>query len=231
MFTADICKMYRQIEINIANRPHQHIMWRKSMSESLCDYELNTVTHGVTSSPFQAIRVLHQLEEDDGKQYHTLSKILSTQTYVDDIISGYESVSELLAHQAELTQLLAGAGFVLKKWSSNCNNLLAQIPEDDQAVQTSFDPKEDVSFKILGLHWDPVCDTFGYHTTMLIPTYTKRTILSIIAKLYDSIGALNPIILWAKSFMQLLWQAKFDWDDPLRVVLSDSWKKFASEII
>eukprot|EP00102_Acyrthosiphon_pisum_P014924 XP_008185235.1 PREDICTED: uncharacterized protein LOC103307648 [Acyrthosiphon pisum] len=62
MFTADICKMYRQILISPGDREYQHILWCDSPSKPLCEYELCTVTYGVSSSPYQAIRVLHKLD-------------------------------------------------------------------------------------------------------------------------------------------------------------------------
>jgi len=55
-FTADICKMYRQILILPEFRTYQHILWRASPHEKLVDYELNTVTYGVNCAPFLALR-------------------------------------------------------------------------------------------------------------------------------------------------------------------------------
>lgn len=42
-FTADICKMYRQIMILPEFRMFQHILWRPSTHDELIEYELNTV--------------------------------------------------------------------------------------------------------------------------------------------------------------------------------------------
>ncbi|CAI6355846.1 unnamed protein product [Macrosiphum euphorbiae] len=67
--------MYRQILISQRARQYQHILWRDSPSKSLCEYELCTVTYGVSVSPYQAIRVLHQLEVDNGQQYIPPQKI------------------------------------------------------------------------------------------------------------------------------------------------------------
>ncbi|CAI6344950.1 unnamed protein product [Macrosiphum euphorbiae] len=230
MFTADICKMYRQIKIHPDDCQYQHIVWRNDVSDPLQDYELTTVTYGVTSSPYQAIRVLHSLEETDGHRYPCASNILSTQTYVDDILTGHRTVDGIVKCQEHITQLLASAGFELKKWSSNCDELLRHIPKENQSINTSFDPKDNTSVKILGLHWTPTTDTFSYHTSAVPTIYTKRSILSTIAKLYDPIGALGPIIFWAKCYMQSLWQIKLQWDDPLPQSLCDIWKQYSSEL-
>jgi len=230
MMTADICKMYRQIRVHKEDRLFQHIVWRNNPSEELKDFELNTVTYGVSSSPFQAIRVLHQLEKDDGHRYPFANKILSTQTYVDDIITGHDDISGVLRRRIELIQLLNRAGLTLRKWSSNCKEVLNQIPKEDQASTVSFESKEDTSLKILGMHWDPIKDSFTYYTSSINNVWTKRSILSVIAKLYDPLGILAPVTFWAKCFMQTLWKSGLHWDEVLPVSLSNTWQQFASEL-
>jgi len=71
------------------------------------------VTYGVSVSPYQAIRVLHQLERDIGDAYPSVTNILSTQTYVDDIISGHNTTVGLLLQYEELINLLQQGGFEL----------------------------------------------------------------------------------------------------------------------
>lgn len=230
MFTADISKMYRQINVVPSECEYQHILWRDDPSKPLMEYSLSTVTYGIASSPFQAIRVLHQLEEDDGYQYPAARKILSTQTYVDDIITGAETVNETIVLQLQVTQLLAQGGLELKKWASNCSEVLQNVPIEDRVKELSFDPKDNCSVKILGLYWDPVADVFSYRSEPFTSIPTKRSVLSAIAKIYDPLGTLAPITFWAKCFMQVLWKGGYDWDQPISEDLSCSWKKFASEL-
>lgn len=162
------------------------------------------VTYGVSASPFQAIRVLHQLELDHIQEAPHATKVLSSQTYVDDIITGADTISKILRIQQDVIHLLAKGGFQLKKWTSNCSEILEAIPGEDHATALSFDPKDDLTVKILGLHWDPKLDMFSYHTSIMSLIYTKRAVLAAIARLYDPIGALIPIKFWAKCFIQLL---------------------------
>lgn len=230
MFTADIAKMYRQINLSSADQKYQHILWRNDPAEPLQEYALTTVTYGVASAPFQAIRVLHQLEIDEGHQYPIAKDVLSTQTYVDDIITGEETVQQLLTLQTQVVQLLKHGGFELKKWASNCKEVLENVPVEDQLGELSFDPKDDSSIKILGLHWDPKLDVFSYHSAPFLSTPTKRSVLSSIAKVYDPIGVLAPITFWAKHFMQLLWKNCYEWDQPISNELSTLWGMFSSQL-
>ncbi|XP_015378292.1 PREDICTED: uncharacterized protein LOC107172516 [Diuraphis noxia] len=57
-FTTDICKMYRQIDVLPQYRGCQYILWRDSPQVIVKDYVLNTVTYGVNSAPYLALRVL-----------------------------------------------------------------------------------------------------------------------------------------------------------------------------
>ncbi|GFR06722.1 integrase catalytic domain-containing protein [Trichonephila clavata] len=56
--------------------------------------------------------------------------------------------------------------------------------------------------------------------------WTKRTILSHIARIFDPMGLLGPVIVMAKLFMETLWLVKRDWDQPLLEIEIRNWKKF-----
>lgn len=52
VFTANICKMYRQILILPEFRAYQHVLCHDSPLDQVIDYELNTVTYGINCAPF-----------------------------------------------------------------------------------------------------------------------------------------------------------------------------------
>lgn len=234
IFTADIVKMYRQILIQPEDRLYQHILWRDSPDEEIREFELLTVTYGVNSAPYLAIRCLHELETQESDRFPLAKGILSNSTYVDDIVTGADTEEELLRIQDQIIGLLHTGGCDLKKLTSNCPRILRQIPIQDCMSQTSFDPKDDHSVKVLGLHWDTRSDQFAYHTQALeTHSYTqlsKRMVLSVIARLFDPIGALGPMLMWAKSFMQELWQDDLKWDEALPPHLLVIWEQFLSEL-
>ncbi|GFY04618.1 hypothetical protein TNCV_4417011 [Trichonephila clavipes] len=54
--------------------------------------------------------------------------------------------------------------------------------------------------------WNPKLDCFLFRIEQQRPTsFTKRMVLSTIARIFDPLGLLGPIITWAKIFMQRLW--------------------------
>ncbi|GBM68189.1 hypothetical protein AVEN_5157-1 [Araneus ventricosus] len=64
-FTADISKMFRQIEMNPHQRKYLKILWKEGPEVNVQVFPLETVTYGTTSAPFLATRALQQLAEDE----------------------------------------------------------------------------------------------------------------------------------------------------------------------
>ncbi|UYV68325.1 hypothetical protein LAZ67_5003884 [Cordylochernes scorpioides] len=230
VMVTDIEKMYRQIMVRPQDAKRQKIMWRESPDDRLKPYQLNTVTYGTSPAPFLALQTLLQLARDDERKYPRAAEVIRTDTYVDDILTGAENSVDALSLQQELIGLLKGGGFCLKKWASNDPVILGQIPEESQLKKIMFENVEVV--KTLGLGWNPGEDCFIYdlqdhHTTEGI---TKRQMLSFVARLYDPIGWLSPVVIIGKILIQQLWVTGVKWDESLDGSIRDSWRKFRDEL-
>lgn len=59
--------------------------------------------------------------------------------------------------------------------------------------------------------------------------WTKRKILSEIAKLFDPSGWLSPCIILAKMFMQTLWLLPLEWDSELPEKISSEWLRIRDQ--
>ncbi|XP_076765155.1 uncharacterized protein LOC143432262 [Xylocopa sonorina] len=127
-FTADIEKMYRQILVHPDDAAYQRILFRKNPEENIREFTLNTVTYGTSCAPFLAIRTLHQLASDERAQHPMAATVLTRDFYVDDLLTGANTIQEAIALRDELIALLQKGGFPLRKWNSN-NRLL--IPETE----------------------------------------------------------------------------------------------------
>ncbi|XP_071568475.1 uncharacterized protein [Temnothorax nylanderi] len=205
VFTADIAKMYRQILIDNRDVDYQRILWRSSPSEPVADYRLLTVTYGTASAPYLALRVLLQLVKDYGDEFPLAALVLRLLTYVDDCTFGADNRDLALQIRDQLIALLAKGGFRLRKWASNCPELLSDIDPSDHGLARDKDLHVDEPLKILGVAWNPESDSFHFRvTTPPNPGQTKRAVLSTIAKLFDPLGWVTPVIVVAKIFMQRL---------------------------
>ncbi|XP_077270935.1 uncharacterized protein LOC143902103 [Temnothorax americanus] len=128
--------MYRQqILVHPKDRGFQRILWRRKVTELLRELLLNTMTYGLACSPFLAIRSLIQLANDEKVRFPQGAVALLKDRYVDDIQTGADIIPDAIALQTELRELYMAGGFPLRKWSSNCEEVLAGIPLEHRLFQ------------------------------------------------------------------------------------------------
>ncbi|XP_065075911.1 uncharacterized protein LOC135699568 [Ochlerotatus camptorhynchus] len=229
---ADAEKMYRQVLMHHTDRPLQKILWPPSSSGTVQAYELCTVTYGLAPSSFLATRTLLQLAEDHGSEYPKASKALRKNVYVDDFITGDNTIDGAIQLRTELMQLLQKGGFLLRKWCSNSLQVLDGLPPELLGTQSSikFGPEETI--KTLGISWEPKADVFKFDTSIIVnnQTPTKRNILSTIAQLFDPLGIISPVVVQAKILMQHLWLLALEWDAEVPPEIRQQWVRFAEQL-
>lgn len=161
--------------------------------------------------------MLQSIAHDDCAQYPHVRKALLSQTYVNDICCGGDSVDEAVTLQLGLISVLTHSGLDLRKWVSNTPRVLQAIPHKHRAAGSlSFSDNENIGLKVLGLQWDPADNKLSCEIHQEIPpVYTKRGILSLTAWLFNLLGLFVPTIFLAKYIMQRTWQVECSWDDPL----------------
>ncbi|XP_018400334.1 PREDICTED: uncharacterized protein LOC108777851 [Cyphomyrmex costatus] len=157
VITADIKQMYRQILVQDDQRDLQRIVWRPDTSEPIRDYRLNTITYGMASSPFLAIRCLYQLALENQDKYPEASKIIRNDFYVDDLLSGGNDISTLQRLKAELIEILQSSGFSFHKWNTNEPAIF------DRSSEVQELPRSD-EIKTLGIYWNTTDDCLRYRT-------------------------------------------------------------------
>ncbi|XP_062533993.1 uncharacterized protein LOC134203020 [Armigeres subalbatus] len=231
--------MFRQIRIDERDTPLQRIVWRSSPDATLNTYELKTVTYGTASAPFLATRVLRQLADDEQHRFSEAADVLRKDFYVDDLFSGSKTVEEAIRLRNQLDSLLSVGGFELRKWASNVEEVLEGVPPEHRALKTSVDLDRDECIKSLGLHWEPATDQLRYKIDLPSSNdtqLTKRIALSQIARIFDPLGLVGPVITTAKLFMQALWTLKANdgnicgWDQELPPTYKERWFNYMSQL-
>ncbi|XP_076660035.1 uncharacterized protein LOC143363312 [Halictus rubicundus] len=231
VYTADIAKMYRQILVDPRDVSYQRILWAPHSADSIQEYELLTVTYGMTCAPYLALRVLQRLVEDEGDRFLLASPILRSNTYIDDLLFGHDDIASLRHCRDQLIKLLHCGKFHLRKWASNHPSLLSDIDPSDHGLACTKDLAQDDQVKVLGICWNPSQDTFQFKTSLSdsCPS-TKRSILSTIAKIYDPLGWITPATILAKVFIQELWRLRVGWDEPIPVHKLSKWRTLYSQL-
>lgn len=228
VITGDIAKMYRQVNVAENQRDLQRIVWRNDENDKIKHYRLNTVTYGTGSAAFLAVRSLQQVAIEN-QQFPQISNVIINDFYVDDLLTGTDTIENAINLKQNLSNLLSKYGFELRKWRSNRTEILDQ---NDQ-LNDQYLISEDEAKKTLGLYWQPNRDILTYKVNkyqISNENITKRIILSLISKLFDPLGLVSPVIIVAKIMMQSLWEIKLGWDDVPPDHILKTWYEFQQNL-
>ncbi|GFS50441.1 uncharacterized protein TNCV_2022461 [Trichonephila clavipes] len=219
-FTTDIKMMYRTILINPKQRSLQRIVWCESEHESPKIYELSTVTCGTVSAPYLAQRTLTQLSMDEEANFPIAASVLRNNLYMDDVLCGAATLEEAIVLRQQLKGILKSAGMELHKLCAN-HEKLSPDPEQNYNFATLTETKT------LGVSWKTNLDCFLIKVKVCLDSsYIKRDVLSTIAKIFDPVGLMAPVISKAKIFLQRLWRSKLEWNDLLPAEEYREWQQF-----
>ncbi|XP_018376530.1 PREDICTED: uncharacterized protein LOC108769819 [Trachymyrmex cornetzi] len=228
--SADIVKMYRQILVDPLQTNLQRILWRNDVSSDVTVYELTTLTYGTSSAPYLATRCLKYLAEQHASEFPVGSKCVERDFYVDDLLTGADTIADAKLIIKETTQLLQLGSFKLSKWASSCSQLLLGA---EGHLEGSVLIGDDVFSRVLGIHWDQNKDTlhFSHKDNADYSSTSKRLILSEVARLFDPLGLIGPVIVTAKIIIQELWQTGHQWDESVPQSIQSRWIKLRSQLV
>ena len=155
-----------------------------------------------------------------------MDEVTHSDSYVDDFLTGAESIDDRKKLRNELQEKFPGGGFPLRKWSSSSVEVLKDLPphllETKDVVELN---KEDKSIKASGEVWYPSTDAFCFIYNGSFQTgSTKRKLLSEIAKIFDHLGWIALITITLKMLMQANWLKGLQWDNTLPVSLRETWQ-------
>jgi hypothetical protein len=104
-------------------------------------------------APFLAIRCLQQLAHENKESDPHTSQVILRDFYVDDLLTGNNSVEELVLLRDNLTKILRSAGFELAKCASNNSKCLpeSQIQSNNSQI---INLDKHAETKTLGLSWN-----------------------------------------------------------------------------
>ncbi|KAH9643726.1 hypothetical protein HF086_007696, partial [Spodoptera exigua] len=126
---------------------------------------------------------------------------------------------------SSVENVLNSAGFPLHKIRTNC-------PEAFQNDTTTSVLELNKESSVLGLNWSPDTDTLHFSTDLSSDNnkITKRSIISLTCKIFDPLGLLCACVIKAKIILQLLWNEKLAWDDPVPSHIAKKWLDIAENL-
>ena len=118
--------------------------------------------------------------------------------YVDDLVSGSNTIEEVEVIKQKSIELFRKGGFNLHKWHSNIPSLQSSNTKSESELAYATEKFKNTTdlTKILGVPWDKNRDNLS----IVVPEFnekliTKRNVLSYIASIYDPLGLISQAIL------------------------------------
>nr|CAD2193831.1 unnamed protein product [Meloidogyne enterolobii] len=221
---ADIEKAFLQLGVRETDRDCTRFLWVNNPKDVPLEnfqyaqcivYRFCRVSFGLTVSPFLLNATIREhLSLFDSPVARTIEENL----YVDNIMIQVKEGENAKQMCLESIEIFQSGGMTLREFSGLLPNELKGFPEENLATDQN-------NVKILGIPWIRENDTIILKLAKFNGKPTKRTLLSTIAKVYDPLGLVSPIVLQAKFILQRVFEANYKWDAPLDDKLSEDWLK------
>ncbi len=229
--SADISKMFREIRL-APDQQDLHRFILRQPDGQVVDCRMERVTFGVASSPFLATQTLRFIADHYESTFPRAAKLVRAVFYVDDFVSGAESIQEADSIRDELCGLLSKAGMTLRKWRSNSKEFLDHTPACLREVETAPLQLHE-SAKALGVHWNTTNDTLHVSVPPLPSAnvkVTKRLVASISASVFDIMGLFAPTTIIPRTILQDTWKLHLPWDKELPDNLKQLWTSWVDDL-
>ena len=189
------------------------------------------MSYGTRSAPFLALRVIKQLVKDEGCKFPLATPILENDTYIDDIMGGAHDENSAKQTRNEIINLLQKGNLVPRIWASNSGEFLSDIDPKNHGLSWEAPLTENDEIRILVIKWSPVLDIFRFVISKPnLNKITKSSVLLVVAKLYDPVGWISPVIVRGKLFIQQLWKKDLQWDELLPAKDAEDWTSYIDEL-
>ncbi|XP_003742241.1 uncharacterized protein LOC100902447 [Galendromus occidentalis] len=226
-FVGDITKAYLTIGVKPEMRNFQCFLWsRNGDASNLKVYRMNRNCFGVKDAQFNVISVIRMHANNFQNSHPGASKALMEDLYMDDLVTGADSIEEAREIQSDISYILGKAAMVMRKWrfsEESCD-------DNSQVILGSQMPE-----KVLGVVWNNETDALTFDPANLIEFVaaakpTKRTLLGAAARLYDPTGFLSPFVMQIKLLIQKVHLQKLGLDKAFQGEILDGWKKWCDQL-
>ena len=224
--TADVEKAFLQIMINSEDQDYLRFLWKNAgdLAAPVTVYKFQRLPFGLSSSPFLLMASLQVHLKQFSESYPIADK-LKESFYMDDVVTSLENVESAIHFHDEVTELMSLASMTLKKWNSSSSEVRDYFHTKYPEVVCP------VEQQILGLNWNAHNDTLNCIVKPVLDLAvsvvpTKRSILRVVASIFDPMGFLSPFVLGAKQIFQNLCKENLLWDQEIPNYLLIQWESW-----
>ena len=236
-FSADIEKMFFQVKVPEKHADFLRILWFPGgdLNVSPVPYRITSHVFGAVSSPSCANFALKQTGKDGMDMFTEEARnIIESGFYVDDCIKSVTSEGEAVSLIAEVTEMVSLGGFNLTGFVSNSRRVLESIPKEKLGknyMEVNFEEDDLPNERALGVQWKVEDDKFSFKIkTPELQAYTRRSMLSLIASVFDPLGIAGPIIVAGRLLFQNTCRLRLSWDDQLTQDIALEWMNWVKDL-
>ena len=207
-FVGDVSKMYHNVRTGELEGHLRRLLWRDcDQSRSPDIYCFNVVTFGDRPAGCIAVSALKATADMFSNVSKKASEIIRNDSYMDDVVSGANSMSDAERLVTKIEDVASRGGFKFKRFQFS-------KPSVDR-VEGGVVPSSE---KVLGVTWEPLEDTIRVNTELNhnkrskglrkppvelenIP-FSRRVCLRLVNGIYDPLGLISPVVIRLKILMK-----------------------------
>ena len=189
----DVRKMYNTIRLSPSDWCYQRYVWEENLDPTKLPKEkvIKTLIYGVRSSGNQAQYALRKVAAMSRNQHPDVNDVVQEDIYVDDCISGAQSIDHAHNLADNLELVINKGGFQLKGVSFSGEEPLDKLTDDGETIHVAgmrWFPKDDkLALNIGELNFAKKCRGKKSSNTVNIipPKLTRRHCSSKVAEIFD----------------------------------------------
>ncbi|XP_043972835.1 uncharacterized protein LOC122831013 [Gambusia affinis] len=231
----DVERMFHQFHVIKEHQDYLRFLWwdKGDLNSKPSVYRMKVHLFGAASSPgccnFGLKHIASQGRNTFSKE---TVEFIQRGFYVDDGLASVTSTAKAIQLVKESRELCKTGNLHLHKFVSNNKEVLATIPQEEQAQSKDQNMAlgELHIERALGVQWCIEADEFQFRVQVKDNPLTRRGVLSTVASIYDPLGFVAPFTLIGKQILQTLCKDKVNWDDDLPDHILPRWEAWLRDL-
>ena len=235
---ADVSMAYNAVKLVPEHFRYQQYLWKEGLEEAspTITMVIRTLIYGVRPSgnlTGAGFVRLADYAEEHRPHLSKGAKVVKHDTYVDDSVASFDSLSECKEVANAMVEVLSLGGAVIKDFAFSSTPPSDKLSADGEHVG------------VLGYSWNTITEELflavrptvlgkGKRNRKLVDSeeelwdalkqsFTKRTLQGQLARVYDPKGLATPVTAMVKLDLAEIVALKTGWDDPLPDILLPKW--------
>lgn len=230
--SGDARDMFHQFKLKPEDQQCQRFLWRDGHTQHQPSvYIFQVVAFGLKSSPATAQLIKNQHASKYRDVHPEAAEAAVMNTFVDDYLKSHNTEEETVRVTNDAIKIFEDMSLQLVNFQSNSTKVLTQLPYGNvkrELVELDTCHHLNYTTKILGMNWIPLEDVFVFLFNQsqfeadfhgITKVTTKRSLLSLVMKVFDPLGLIAPIVIQGRILLQKVWREGTNWDQLIPLAL------------